>query len=339
MIDLLNKLCSLNGTSGREEKIREFIISQIQGKCEYSVDPLGNIIAFKKGEKAPKGRIMLDAHMDEVGFIITGITDDGFLKFATVGGIDEKVIVGRECVVGDKEINGVFGIKPIHLVDKEDELTAPKKDDLYIDIGANSKKEAEEYVSPGDSAYFKGDFTALGSGFIKAKALDDRAGCLILINLINSALEYDTYFTFTVQEEVGLRGAGAACYAVKPDYALIIETTTAADVSGIEGCDRVCVPGDGPVISFMDGATVYDREMFSLAFDVAKNSGIKCQAKTRVAGGNNAGAVHKSLCGIRTLALSLPCRYLHSPSCVISESDLYESEKLVREMIKALAEK
>ena len=334
MLDTLRTLCNLNGISGREDSVRDYIISQIKDYCEYSVDPLGNLIAFKKGKKEAKNIVMIDAHMDEVGMIVTGIDNDGFIKFAKVGGIDSKVIIGRSVRIGEKNIPGVLGIKPIHLIKKSDEEKIPSDDEMYIDIGAKDKESAMKLVSLGDEIHFESEFIEFGDGFIKSKALDDRVGCAIMINLIRSDLEYDCRFSFSVQEEIGTRGAMASAFTVAPDYSVVVETTTAADISGVEGSDRVCICGEGGAVSFMDRSTVYNHDMYLKAMKIASDKGIKAQTKTRVAGGNNAGAIHKSRGGVSVVTISVPCRYLHSPCCVCKYSDIESS----RNLIKALAE-
>ncbi len=334
MLELIKELCALSGISGRENAVRDFIIEKIKGCAEYSIDPLGNLIVFKKGRKPAKNKVMLDAHMDEVGMMITGVTSDGFLKFTKVGGINSKVIIGRSVKVGSNAINGVIGIKPVHLVDKDKEDAIPSADELYIDIGAADKAEAESVVSLGDEVVFGGDFVEFGEGFIKAKALDDRVGCAILIEIIRGEIEYDAWFSFSVQEEIGTRGAQTAAFSIAPDYAVVVETTTAADISGVKDNDRVCICGKGGTVSFMDRRTIYDKTLFDRAFELAAEKNILCQPKTVVAGGNDAGAIHKSRGGVKVLTVSVPCRYLHSPSCVIKFSDVDESLKL----IKALAE-
>ncbi len=330
MLETLKTLCELNGTSGREETVRSYIIEHIKDHCEYTVDPLGNVLAFKKGRRRPKNKVMLTAHMDEVGFIITYITDDGYLKFDCVGGIDEKVIVGRNVTVGEKQIPGVIGIKAVHLCESDEREKVPKVRELYIDIGADSKQEAEEYVEIGDAAYFMSDFKKIGENKVKAKAIDDRFGCCVMLKMLESELEYDTHFAFLVQEEVGLRGAGAAAYTVNPDYAIVIEATTAADVAGVSGADRVCCQGEGAVVSFMDRSTIYNRELYQKAFRLAEANGIRIQTKTAVAGGNDAGAIHKSNAGIKTLTVSLPCRYIHSATSVADTRDMTACFDLIR---------
>lgn len=337
MREMIKDLCLLSGVSGRENAVRDYIIEKIKDYAEYKVDPLGNLLVFKKGRKEAKNKVMLDAHIDEVGLIVTAITSEGFLRFAKVGGIDTRVIIGRPVKVGDKEVCGVIGIKPVHLVEKSAEADIPKNDSLYIDIGAKNKEEAESLVRIGDTVCFDSDFVEYGDGFIKAKALDDRVGCAILVEMIRSELEYDAWFSFSVQEEIGTRGAQTAAYTVAPNYAIVVETTTAADISGVKDEKKVCICGKGGVVSFMDRNTVYGRELFDKAFEVAEKNGIECQPKTYVSGGNDAGAIHKSRGGVKVLTVSVPCRYLHSPSCVIKYSDVEESLKLIRAMAEETA--
>lgn len=333
---MLKELCMLNGTSGDEAEVREYIIKQIKDYCSYEVDNLGSIIAYKKGRKKPNKIVSLNAHMDEVGFIVTGVTSDGYLRFSTVGGIDSKVCLDRVVTVGENRIKGVIADKAYHLLESNEKDKAPAFDKLLIDIGAESDKEALEVVSLGDFAYFESDYTELSNGYVKAKALDDRIGCMLMIELIKSELEYDTYFCFNVQEEVGLRGSKCTSFSVGADVAVVLEATTAADLDGVTGADRVCVLGDGPVISFMDNRTVYDRELYKLAMNTAKQNGIPAQTKTAVAGGNDAGSIQTSGKGARVLAVSLPCRYIHSPSSVVNLSGIDNTRKLLKELLKKI---
>ncbi len=331
MLKTLEKLCCLDGTSGDERTVRDFIISQIEGFCEYRVDNLGNIIAFKKGKNRSKKKLMLDAHMDEVGIIITAITEDGFLKFTNVGGIDTAVMLLRRVLINGKTL-GVISGKPIHLLGKEEGKKLPKKEALYIDIGAKTKAEAEGLVAVGDSGVMCSDFELVGDKIL-SKALDDRVGCAVLIDLIRRESEYDFFASFSVGEEVGLRGAHASAFAIAPDSAVILEGTTAADIAGVSDDKRVCILGEGAAVSFMDGSTVYDREYFKLA----RESGIKNQPKAAVSGGNNAGAVHLSREGVKTVALSVPCRYIHSASSVADVRDIKALSALAEFMILKIA--
>lgn len=335
MFEHLKNLCDLNGTSGREDKVREYIIEQIRDRAEYSVDKLGNVIAFKKGNAVPKNKIMLDAHMDEVGLIVTSVQSDGTLIFAEVGGIDPSVVIGRQVIVGEKEIYGVIGAKAVHNLSSEEREKSPEMDSLYIDIGAADREEAEKNVSLGECAYFVSEYTELNKDIIMAKAVDDRFGCALMLDLIQKALPYDMYFTFTVQEEIGLRGAKAASYTVNPDIAIVIEATTAADIDNVPEAKQVCRLGKGAVVSFMDRSAMYDKELYDIAFEQAAVKNILCQTKTTIAGGNNSGAIHTSRGGIKTIAVSAPCRYIHSPSCIVNKNDLIAC----RDMVNAIIEK
>ena len=331
MTELLKQLCMLDGTSGDEGAVRNFVISQIKEFCEYSVDSLGNIIAFKKGKKAPCKKILIDAHLDEVGLIITHIENDGFLRFKTVGGIDTSALLLRRVLINGNTL-GVIGCKPIHLCEGDGRKKLPDSDSLYIDIGVTSADEANAYVTVGDCAVICSDFTTVGDKIL-SKALDDRVGCAILIDLLKSDAEYDFYATFSTQEEVGLRGARVAAYTVEPDAAIVIDGTTAADISGVDEAKKVCRQGEGAVVSFMDGATSYDREYYKAALC----SGVPSQSKCAVAGGNNSGAIHLSRGGVRTLALSVPCRYIHTSGSTADVRDIVAVRDLTRVMIEKIA--
>ena len=331
MTELIKQLCMLDGTSGDEKTVREFIIEQIKPFCEYNVDNLGNIIAFKKGENRPSKKIMLDAHTDEVGFIITGITAEGFLKFSTVGGINTAVLTNRRVVING-ETMGAIGMRPVHLSKGDEGKKLPSADKLYIDIGAKDKEQAMSVVKLGDCGVMCSDFHVSGNKVL-SKALDDRVGCAILISLLKNYSKYDFYAVFSTQEEVGLRGAKAAAYTVDPQYAIILEGTTAADIAGVADEKRVCVLGDGAAVSFMDGATLYDKDLYNAAI----KSGIKCQTKRAVSGGNNSGAVHLSRGGVRCVAVSVPCRYIHSAQSVCDTEDIDSAYRLAEYLLDGIA--
>lgn len=338
VFEFAKELCELDGISSRENRIREYITDKIKNikSCSYYTDNLGNLIVEKKGKKSPHSKIMIDAHMDEVGLIVSYITADGFIKFHNVGGINEKVLLGKTVKINN--LTGVIGTRPVHLVSKDKLSDIPKNDDLYIDIGASSKEEVEKYVSLGDSVCFDSEWIEFGQNceFVKAKALDDRLGCAVMLDMLLSESEYDLVFSFSVQEEVGARGVVAVTNRIKPDYAIVLECTTASDISGIDEEKKVCKLNNGAVVSFMDGGTVYLKDLYDRAMRVAKDNEIKSQTKTLVAGGNNAGQIHKSACGVKCVAVSVPCRYLHSPSCVIKKSDVADVKNLVIELVSSL---
>ena len=333
---MLKTLCELNGTSGREDAVRDFILAALPENTTYKIDALGNVLVDKKGAARPKNKVALFSHMDEVGFIITYITDDGFLKFAPVGGVDARVIFGKAVSVGARAIPGVVGGKAVHQLTKDEKGSVPEIENMVIDIGACTKTEAESLVSLGDVAYFRSDYVDFGDGFVKAKAIDDRAGVQILLDMLKSDLPYDMTFCFTVQEEIGTRGATAATFTVRPDYALVIESTTAADLPDVSGHKQVCKVGGGAVVGFMDRGTVYDKTLYDFAHALAAEKQIPCQTKTLIAGGNDAAAIHKTAGGVRTLAISVPCRYIHSGACVANKNDIKSVAALTKTLAEAL---
>ncbi len=334
MFEMIKKLTELNGTSGAEHSVREYIISEIKDYADIKIDNMGNIIAFVRGKKRAAKKVMADAHMDEVGFIITSVTADGFLKFQTVGGIETAVLLARR-VITESGVKGVISMKPVHLLSSSEKTKQPDADSLYIDIGASSKEEALKRVNIGETAVFMEGCEPLGD-LVLSKAIDDRAGIAILIDIIKNA-EYDFYAVFSVQEEVGLRGAKAAAFSVDPLYAVVIESTTAADIKGVAEEKTVCNVGSGAVLSFMDRATMYDRGLFEKAKAIAEQNNIPCQTKRAVAGGNNAGAINVSRGGVKTLAISVPCRYIHSASGVAAKEDIIAVRNLAEQMICLMA--
>lgn len=327
---MLKKLCELNGASGNESKVREYITNSIN--ADYIVDNLGSVIAFV-GDVGNHNEISINAHIDEVGFIITGITDDGYLRFSSVGGIDPRVCLDRVVEI-ENGVKGVIGDKAFHLLSSDEKTKCPDFENLLIDIGATNKEEAEKVVSLGDYAYFVSDYVEFGDDYIKAKALDDRIGCMLMIEMINEGIE--ATYCFNVQEEVGLRGAKCTAENTCPDIAIILESTTAADLDGVTGADRVCVLGNGPVVSFMDGRTIYDKELYNLAMETAKELGIPVQTKTAIAGGNDAGVIQTASGGTRVLAISLPTRYIHSGASVVKKSDIEATRLLVKGLLPKL---
>ena len=334
MLSELKILCKLNGASGNEDIVRDYIVKEAKKYGETTVDNAGNVIVFKKGTDKTDKKVMVCAHMDEVALIVTYIDGNGFLKFDTVGGIDTAVLAGKKVTVNG--IDGVIGVKPVHFY-KEKELPYPETKDLYIDIGAKDKNDAQKYVTEGDIAYFNSDNIEFGGHFFKAKAIDDRLGCAIMLKMLKSELKYDTYFAFVVQEEVSGKGASAAAFTIEPDYAIVIESTTASDIPGVTEENRVCTLGGGAVISFMDRATLYDKDLYKTAFKVAKEKNIKIQPKTKVAGGNDSRVIHKSKGGVKTIAVSCPTRYLHSPACVIDINDIEPMYNIVKALSEVMA--
>lgn len=339
MLNLLKELCALPGVSSFEDQVRDYIRAQAAPYADsIRVDPMGNLIVFKRGAKATGSKLLLAAHMDEVGLIVTEITEEGFLKFRPVGGIDRRVLFGKRVFVGEKRIPGVIGNKAIHLVKQKERGTIPGVDELYLDIGAVSREEAAELVSRGDYAVFEGESVLLGDDFLKAKAIDDRVGCAVLLSLLQEQLPLDCTFAFTVQEEVGTRGAFGAAFSVMPEIALVLEGTTAADSPASPEHKRVCAPGKGPVIPFMDGGTIYDPGLYQMLTRLCEEHHIPWQTKEYISGGTDARTIQRTGKGARVAAVSAAVRYLHSPASVGSIRDFEDMLRLSRLFLAAVAE-
>ena len=318
---LLKELTIASGVSGDEKEVRDIIIREIKDYVDdIKIDRLGNVIAKKYG-KPGYPMVMLDAHMDEVGLMVKSIDDGGLLKFVAVGGIDERILVSKPVLVGKDKIQGVIGAKPIHLQEADERDNPLKIKELYIDIGANSKEEASKLVKKGDYVIFDSEFIEFGDNLVKAKALDDRAGCVALIEILKGEYDVNIVAAFTVQEEIGLRGAKVAAYGIDPDIALVLEGTVCSDISGVPEAMHITKIGSGPALSMMDSRTIFPKDLVERIYDIATANDIKIQYRTPAPGGNNAGEIHKSREGVLCAALSVPCRYIHSPSSIMSKDD------------------
>ncbi|MGN1002078.1 MAG: M42 family metallopeptidase [Oscillospiraceae bacterium] len=338
MLDTLKTLCYLSGVSGFEDEVRDYILERAMPFAdEITTDPMGNLMVFKKGKVSTPERVMLCAHMDEVGLIVTGVNEEGCLRFSCVGGIDRRVLIGKSVFVGPERIAGVIGIKPIHLTTGDEEKGVPKVEDLYIDIGCADREEAEKLVTPGDFCSFDDTVVEFGSGWLKAKAIDDRVGCAAMLKLIESDLPCDTWFVFTVQEEVGTRGAAVAAHRVGADVALVLEGTTATNIPGVEDGKMICEAGKGLVISFMDRGTIYDRGLYRMLGGLAEKNGIPWQTKRCIAGGTDASAIQRSGTGVRTAVLACAVRNIHSPACVGAVKEFEDLPRLAMLFLESFA--
>lgn len=339
MKNLLKKLSLEFGPSGCEDKVREAIKEEIKdyidGKENY-IDALGNYI-IHMGGNGP--RLMISAHMDEVGFMVKGITEDGLLKFGTVGGID-PICLGAKRVVSESGIKGNIVMKPIHLLSASERGQAPKIKNLSIDIGANSKTEAEKMTFVGDYFTFDSDYVEYGEGFIKCKALDDRLGCAIMCQLIKDIYEgkiepkYDVYFAFTTREEIGYSGAYGASMRIRPEYAIVIESKAVADIHGVDEDSQVSCLGDGVIISFADRGAIYDHTFVKHIKRIADKNEIKNQINRYISGGNDSMHIQKNAEGARVSTLSCASRYIHSQSDVIHADDFVATYETVKEVLK-----
>ena len=337
-LETLETLCCLNGVSGCEDEVRDYILERTMPYAdEIRTDSMGNLMVFKKGAVTPARRVMMAAHMDEVGLIVTDITDEGCLRFDTAGGIDRRILPGKRVLVSEQRVPGAIGLKPIHLTTGEERKGLPKLRELSIDIGAADRAGAEALVSLGDIVCFDSGFVPFGEGFIKAKAIDDRVGCASMLTLLEEDLPCDCWFAFTVQEEVGCRGARIAARSVEPEVCLVLEGTTAADIPGVEGAERICRLGEGIVIPFMDGGTIYDRELYKQLSRLAEENGIPWQTKTRIAGGTDGSVIQRSGAGTQVAAVSVAVRNIHSPAGIAKQSECEAQPALARLFLEKLA--
>ena len=331
---LLSELTALRAPSGWEDAARDALRREVEGilagrEGRVYGDTMGNLYAFRRGTDSRMPHIMLAAHMDEVGFIVRFAGEDGLLRIDCVGGIDPRCAVSKRVVVGEKAVPGVIGVKAIHLMSAEDRRKAPDFEHVFIDIGAKDREEAQRLCPPGSYATFESAYREFGDGFVKAKALDDRVGCMILLNALrDSAYTGDLTCVFTVQEEVGLRGARIAARRVKPDAAVIVDTTTANDMGMTDAHRQVTRCGDGPALTFMDRRAIIPAALRELALRAAEKHGIPVQIKRGASGGTDAGEIQLAGEGIPCLSIVVPCRYCHSPACVCRLSDIEAAQAL-----------
>ncbi len=336
MKELIKKYCDISGPSGMEDAVREAIIGDIAPyNCTFETDPMGNLLVFKKGKKQRNKKVLFSAHMDEVGFMVKYIDDDGYLWFDAVGGIDRRVVSGKRIVFCESGMSGVVASKSIHIQTPEERGKCEPISEMHIDIGAGNKATAQKYVNIGDCAVFEPNFSDFGFNNIRSKALDDRFGCAVMVKMIQSELEYDTYFAFNTCEEIGCDGAKEIAHKLRPDIVFALETTTAGDVLGVPKSKCACTVGGGAVISIMDRSTIYNRELIDTAVEIAKEKNIPWQYKNVIAGGNEAGTYQRAATGAKVLAISAPARYIHSANNVLSMADI----KAVADLVTALNER
>lgn len=325
MFELIDTLTQTFGPSGYEKKVAGTIADLLKGKVdEIRSDALGNLICVKKGSGK---RIMLAAHMDEIGIIVSYIDDKGFLRFGNIGGIPPLMILGQRVVFE----NGTTGV--IWYEEEIDNMKNAKLDKMYIDIGADSRADAEKLVKVGDLAIFVGE-TVKQNGRIIAKALDDRIGCAVLVQLALSRPQTDNeiYYVFTAQEEVGLRGAKTAAFGIIPDMALAIDV---CDTGDTPGCKPMAVRlGEGPAIKIKDHSVIAHPKIKDMLINAAKEKNIPYQLEVMLAGGTDAGSIHTTAGGIPSGGVSIPTRYIHDASEMVDMADVENTVKLLAEFVK-----
>lgn len=336
---LLSKLTELRGISGRETEVREFIIEQLEPVSDsIRIDPLGNVIAQKKGSSNAK--LMIAAHMDEIGLMVRHITEEGFIYFSPIGGWNDAILPALRVRVRSFKgawVPGVIGVRPPHLLSPEERDKPVKMDKLFIDIGASSREEVEEMgIRKGSPIVLDSSLTRLAGTRVAGKALDDRSGLAAALKAFIDADpgEVSLVFAATSQEEVGLKGATVSSYSVNPDLALAVDVTAANDVPGVDEQDAVAKIGMGPTIKIVDGQSgrgiIVSEEIIDKLVEVAKNSYIPHQVEVLPRGTTDATAIQLSREGIPAGVISIPTRYLHSPVELLDLRDLYYTVELLK---------
>lgn len=334
---LLERLSNACGIPGREEEVRDLLRAELAPYAdEIFTDAMGNLIV-RKGDGPVK--VMLDAHMDEVGFCVGSITDEGYVKLKKVGGFDDRVLPGRQVWLTNRRIPGVIGAKAWHLTKAEERSRALTFDQMYVDLGCRTKQEVEALgIEPGEPAYLATTFEHYSEKVVKGKAFDDRAGCAV-VGAILQRYHYPgltVYGAFTCQEEVGLRGARVAAYNLKPDLAIALEGTGSANTIGVDPADTITNMGEGPVISLMDAAGIPNLRVFEELVRVAQEHQIKYQHRRIITGGTDAGAIALQRGGVPACTVSLPCRYIHTNAALLNLDDLDGAVSLVHHFLQSV---
>lgn len=328
---ILRRLSEAIGVSGAEGEIRNIIREMVEPHVDsIQTDTMGNLLAFKKGSGEVDLTVLLDAHMDEVGLMVTGYTNGGMLKVKAVGGLDDRILPGTRVRVGPGCIPGVIGAKPIHLLSGEEYAKVVKLDAMQVDIGAASKDAARGKAPLGTRIAFDSEFVTLGPT-VRGKAFDDRAGCAVLVHLLQGEpFPFDMWGAFAVQEEVGMRGAAIAAHRTHPDLAFVLEGTIADDLPKDRDVSPTTELGKGPALSAMDHSTIYDPRLNRLLEDTAESLGLAVQYKQPGIGGTDAGAINTARTGVPVAAVSVPCRYIHSPRAILDKQDYRNTIKLMQ---------
>jgi putative aminopeptidase FrvX len=341
-VRLLRDLSNAFGPSGNEEEVREILKRELEPWAdEVRVDKLGNILFYHNGKEGSP-RTMLSAHMDEVGVLVTFVENEGFLRFETIGGIPSNTLPGQRMLLRSDghELRGIVGTKPPHIMSVEEQNKVIPIEDLFIDVGAESLDKAKaKGADIGMIGVFDVDFAELGEGYVRGKALDDRAGCAVLVEVFK-ALK-DSPFNFvgvgSVQEELGMRGARTAAWQVDPDYGLALEGTFAADVPGTRADRMSARLKGGPVVTIMDRTVLADPFVLKTLINAGREMAVPFQFKKVPAGGTDAGAIHLTKAGIPSGTVAVPCRYIHGPAAIAHIDDLKNTASLVTEFIKSIS--
>jgi len=333
-IELIKKLSNTPGVSGDEGKVREILKDEIKEYADkIATDSLGNLVALKGMEKK-EPKIMLNAHMDEIGLIIDHINKDGFLQFKKVGGIDDRVLLGKRVLIGEKEIKGVIGAKAIHLQEVDERKKSIKSTELYIDIGTKNMEEAESLVPRGSFASFDTKFEEITENKFIGKAFDDRLGCAIIVDLLRQNYNVPIIALFSTQEEIGLRGAAVGAHQYTPDISITIEGTISADLPEVPDHLKCSKLGHGPVVTVKDRGVITDNELRDKLISTAKQNKIPYQFKQVLAGGTDSYRIQTTKKGVKVLTVAVPVRYIHSPVSLFFREDYINTFKLLSKFLK-----
>lgn len=338
-VDLLNKICQTPGAPGFEKLIRELIIETVKPLVdEVELDNLGNIYAIKRGKSSK--RVMVGAHMDEIGFIVTHIDDHGFIRFHTLGGFDPKTLTAQRVIIhGKEDIIGVMAAKPIHVMTQEEKNKTPKTTDFFIDTG-RSREDVISLIKIGDPITRERSFIEMGD-CVNSKSLDNRLAVFILIEALRELKEqevpYDIYGVFTVQEEVGIRGANVAALKIKPDFGFGLDTTIAYDLPGAAEHEKITSLGKGAAIKIMDASAICDYRMVEFMKKTADNNNIPWQPEILTAGGTDTAGIQRmteggSIAG----AISIPTRHLHQVIEMANKKDIHHAIQLLKVCLKEI---
>lgn len=337
---LLRELSNAVAVSGDEGAVRKLVLEAIREHVdEVKVDALGNVLAVKKARNGgARDRLLVAAHMDEVGLMITDIESDGALRFETVGGIADNVLLGKAVLVGAKRLPGLIGAAPVHLLSDDRRGSVIKSNQMRIELGLMSGEAVKKLVKIGDRAAFATEFIEVGPS-LRGKALDDRLGCATLIELLRGpAYAFELHAAFTVQEEVGLRGARVAGYAANPACAFVLDCTPAYDLphaqADKENAQYNARLGFGPAIYVADRATISDDRLVRYLRQTADSGGLPYQVRQPGGGGTDAGAIHLVRGGVPSVSISVPGRYLHSPAALVRADDWRTSIRLLRRALE-----
>jgi len=332
-VSLLKQICEIPGAPGFEKPVRDLVVSLVSPYVdEVRIDNIGNVIALKKGTRNLDGkRVMLAAHLDEIGFIVSHIDEQGFLRFNTLGGFDPKTLTAQRVIVhGKKDLIGVMGSKPIHVMTAEEKTKLPKTTDFFIDLGM-PKEEVDKYITIGDPITRDRELIEMGD-CVNCKSIDNRVAVYIVIEALKQLTNpaYDVYAVFTVQEEVGIRGANVAAHQINPDFGIALDTTIAFDVPGAAGHEKVTELGKGTAIKIMDAMTICDYRMVAFMKQVAAKESISWQPELLTAGGTDtAGVQRMGKQGAIAGAISIPTRHLHQVIEMAHKKDIADSIALL----------